>query len=80
MKERRRSLRRKCRLRGRVCFSRGNSLPCLIRDISYEGARIDLRESIDVPDVIDLHIPSRKTMMHAIVRWQHGNRIGVSLL
>jgi hypothetical protein len=30
--------------------------------------------------VIDLHIPSRKTMMHAIVRWQHGNRIGVSLL
>jgi hypothetical protein len=32
------------------------SLPCVIRDISYEGARIDLRESVDVPDEIDLHI------------------------
>jgi hypothetical protein len=80
MKERRRSVRRKSHLRGRVCFNRGDSLPCVIRDISYDGARIELRESIDVPNVINVHIPSRKSMMHAIVRWQHGKRIGVSLL
>jgi PilZ domain len=76
MKERRQSLRRRSHLHGRVCFN----LPCVIRDISYEGARIELREPIDVPDVIDLHIPSKKSMMHAIVRWRHGKSIGVSLL
>jgi hypothetical protein len=79
MKERRRSVRQSSNLRGRVSFNQGDSLPCIIRDISYEGARIDLRKSIDIPKVINVHIPSRKSMIHAIVRWQRGNRIGVSL-
>ena len=43
MEERRRSVRQNCRLRGRIFFSDGRkSEPCSIRDISYEGARIDL--------------------------------------
>ena len=78
MNERRRSVRQRSRLRGRVYFNQGGSLPCLIRDISYEGARIELLELIDIPDTIDLHIPTKNRMMHASVRWRHGNRIGVA--
>jgi hypothetical protein len=42
MEERRRSIRQKCFMRGRVDFDGGRkSVDCLIRDISYyEGARI----------------------------------------
>jgi hypothetical protein len=51
MEERRRSVRQKCRLRGRIYFYDGRkSVPCGIRDISYEGARIELLEPIDIPD------------------------------
>ena len=78
MNERRRSVRQRSRLRGRVYFNQGGSLPCLIRDISYEGARIELLNSIDIPDTIDLHIPTKNRMMRASVRWRHGNRVGVA--
>jgi PilZ domain len=79
MVERRRSVRQNCRLRGRIFFHDGRkSQPCSIRDISYEGARIDLVNSVDLPAAIDLYIPQRHQTMHASVRWRHGNRIGVS--
>ena len=80
MDERRRSVRQKCRLRGRIFFHDGRkSQPCNIRDISYEGARIDLLDHpVDIPDAIDLYIPQKHRMMHASVRWRHGNRIGVA--
>ena len=80
MDERRRSPRQSSFLHGRVYFNNGrNSLDCLIRDISYEGARIDLLDHpVDIPDAIDLYIPQKHQMMHASVRWRHGNRIGVA--
>ena len=78
--ERRRSVRQKCRLRGRILFHDGRkSQPCNIHDISYEGARIDLLDHpVDIPDAIDLYIPQKRRMTHASVRWRHGNRIGVA--
>jgi PilZ domain len=81
MEDRLRSERQNCRLRGRVYFNDGHktkSLPCDIRDISYEGARIELLDSIDIPDAIDLYIPGKHRVTHASVRWRHGNRIGVA--
>ena len=78
MQERRQTVRQKCRLRGRVYFNDGSkSRRCVIRDMSYEGARIDLIETIDIPDEIELYIPAKKRSMPATVRWRHGNRIGV---
>ena len=81
MVERRRSVRQNCRLCGRVHFNDGRnskSEPCTIRDISYEGARIELSDPVDIPDAIDLYIPRQHRMLHASVRWRHGNRVGVA--
>ena len=81
MKERRRSGRQNCRLCGRVHFNvdrKSRSLPCTIRDISHEGARIELLGPVDIPDAIDLYIPRQHGTLHASVRWRHGNRIGVA--
>jgi hypothetical protein len=74
MEERRRSVRQNCRLRGRVYFTDGRkskSLPCAIRDISYEGARIELSDPVDIPDAIHLYIPRQHRMLHASVRWRY---------
>ena len=68
MEERRRSIRQKCFLRGRVYFDGGRkSVDCLIRDISYyEGARIIFYDPVNIPDVVQLYIPDKKlTLRHA---------------
>ena len=79
MQERRRSMRQPKCLRGRLYFNEGrDSLPCLIRDVAYEGARVILSGPIDIPDEIELYIPKRKRIAHANVRWRHGNKIGLA--
>jgi hypothetical protein len=67
-------------LRGRVYFNNGRkSRPCVIRDIAYEGARIVVADPVDIPNEIDLHIPKRKRIAHASVRWRRGDKLGLVL-
>jgi hypothetical protein len=80
MNERRRFPRHiKC-LRGRVYFNDGRkSLPCVIRDVAYEGARIIIAHRATIPNEIDLYIPKRKRIAHATVRWRRGGKLGLAL-
>jgi hypothetical protein len=68
-------------LSGRIYFNNGRkSQPCLIRDVAYEGARIIIAKPVDIPNEIDLYIPTRKRLAHASVRWRHGdNKLGLVL-
>jgi hypothetical protein len=80
VQERRRSDREATRLRSRIYFNHGrSSLPCVILDASYEGARIVITDPVDVPDEIELYIPGRNRVAHASVRWRHGDTIGLAL-
>lgn len=79
MQERRSPRQTKC-LRGRIFFKNGRkSLPCLIRDVAYEGARIIIANPADIPNEIDLYIPERRRITHARVRWRHDDKIGLVL-
>jgi hypothetical protein len=79
MDERRRSLRQRSCLRGRIFFNDGRtSVSCLIHDISYEGARIIIFDPIDIPNEIKLCIPETNRIMRAHVRWRHDNKIGLA--
>jgi hypothetical protein len=79
MQERRRLTRQSKCLRGRVYFNKGRDwLPCVIRDVGYEGARIILPDPKDIPDEVELYIPKRKRITHANVRWRHGNKVGLA--
>jgi hypothetical protein len=80
MQERRQLPRQTKCLRGRVYFNNGRkSLPCLIRDVAYEGARIVIADPAAIPSEIDLYIPKRKRITHASVRWRHGENLGLAL-
>ena len=80
MNARRRFLRRTKSLRGRIYFNDGRkSLPCLIRDVAYEGARIMIAHRAAVPNEINLYIPKRKRIAHASVLWRHGDNLGLAL-
>jgi hypothetical protein len=80
MQERRRSPRQiKC-LRGRVYFNKSRkSLPCLIRDIAYEGAPIIIVNPPDIPNEMELYVPKTRRLAHASVRWRHGEKFGLAL-
>ena len=80
MQDRRQLPRQTKCLRGRVYFNNGHkSLPCLIRDVAYEGARIVIADPAAIPNEIDLYIPKRKRITRASVRWRHGEKLGLAL-
>ena len=58
MEERRRSTREPTYLHGVIYFNNGrDSMSCVIRDFSYEGARIVVFDTISVPDEVKKAFP-----------------------
>ncbi len=79
MPTRRRTERLKSFLRGRVNFDNGRiSLDCLIRDITNLGARIIFSDTVNIPSVVNLHIPQKAQTLRAHVIWRHGDEIGLA--
>ena len=77
--ERRRSVRQKSFLRGRVYFNKGReSADCLVRDFTNQGARIIFSDSINIPALIELHIPQKEHTVRARVIWRQGVEIGLA--
>jgi hypothetical protein len=79
MGERRTSRRQKSFLRGCIYFNqRRSTMDCLIRDFSDEGARIIISDTVNVPDVVELHIPHKEQTLRAHVKWRHGDELGLA--
>jgi len=79
MNERRASRRQKSFLRGVVYFDKRRSeTACLVRDLSEDGARIVLSQTITIPDVIELQIPQRVQTLSARVQWRRADEVGLS--
>jgi hypothetical protein len=77
--ERRVSTRQKSLLRGRILYNnRRNSVDCVIRDISSQGARLVFSDAVTVPDVVDLYIPHKEQTLRAEVHWRNGEEVGVA--
>ena len=79
MDERRASRRHKSFLRGVVYFDKRRSeMACLIRDLSDDGARIILWQTVAIPDMIELHIPQRELTVSAHMQWRRADEIGLA--
>lgn len=50
---------------------------CLIRNISPEGAELDVAEGTRVPQHFTLHVPHESMTYRAQVRWREDGRLGV---
>jgi PilZ domain len=80
MDERRGSRRQKSFLRGVVYFDKRRSeTACLVRDLSEDGARIILSQTVTIPDLIELDIPQREQTVIARVEWRRADEAGLSL-
>ena len=76
--ERRTLLRKRSFLQGRLYFNnRRSSLDCLVRDISSQGAKLKVSDSIAIPEFVELHIPNKDETYRAKVEWRNADEIGV---
>src|SRR5262245_860205 len=77
--ERRTLFRQRSFLQGRLYFNnRRSSLDCLVRDISGQGAKLKVSDSIAIPEFVELHIPNKDETYRAKVQWRTGFEIGVT--
>ena len=78
MSEHRRSRRLKSFLGSFAYFDkRRGVMSCLVRDFSDEGARIIFSETVTIPDVVNLHLPTKNITLKAKVTWRRGDEIGL---
>jgi hypothetical protein len=79
MTEQRNAPRQKSLLRGFVYFGNSPSaVECIVRDISEGGARLKFQYPPAPVEVLDLHIPIKGQKLHAYVRWQQNDEVGVA--
>lgn len=80
MIERRALPRQKTFIKGRLYFNnRLNSTDCIIRDVTEKGARLEVPESVAIPDAFELYVPNRHEQFQARVEWRRGGTVGVAL-
>ena len=74
--ERRRVNRRHCFLRAEISVPGRPTIPCLIKDVSTDGAGLILSEPLPMPEQIDLHV-WKKIAIPVVVRWRKTLTLGV---
>ncbi len=79
MIERRELVRHKTFIKGRIYFNnRLSSVDCIVRDMTERGARLQVPESVAVPDAFEIYLPNKDEQFRAQVQWRKGDQIGVS--
>ena len=72
-KDRMRSL-----LRGRAIFNNGGStIDCVIKNISDDGARLEIGDAVALPAEFDLSVPHKGRTYRAHIMWRDTNSVGV---
>lgn len=69
--------RKEVHLQGRIRLSDGTYLPCVVRDISAMGARLELASDAPVPLAFRLQIPADLFDAECVLSYQSGNLAGV---
>jgi hypothetical protein len=78
MDDRRKHPRRRVLKEGKIVFADGmRVLDCTIRDMSPEGARLLIANTVGLPDQFKLYEKSSELLYSASVAWRQANSIGV---
>jgi hypothetical protein len=79
MTDRRSLIRHKTFIKGRIYFNnRLSSMDCIVRDVSHSGSRLEISESVALPDVFEIYLPNKEEYYHAKVEWRKGDILGIS--
>ena len=80
MPETRKSSRVRSLLSAQVIFNKGAStFDCIVRNISADGARLEIADSMALPAEFELDIPHKGRAFRARIVWRGDNLVGVEL-
>lgn len=77
MEERRKVQRHRVLKAGTIGFNRAAGIDCRVRNLSTEGACLDVTSPFGIPDDFVLVIDSDRFSQPCHVIWRNGNRLGV---
>jgi len=79
MIERRALVRHKTFFKGRIYFNnRLSSMDCIVRDATANGGRLEISDSVTLPNAFEIYLPNKDEYFHAKVEWRKGGSLGVS--
>ena len=65
-------------LKAQIRFNNGMStMDCVIRDLSDGGARLQISDSVAIPNSFELHIPKRDETRRAVLHWRTAEEMGI---
>ncbi|TXN71454.1 PilZ domain-containing protein [Methylobacterium sp. WL6] len=76
----RRSPRRKTMIIGALRTDDGDEIPCVVRDVSKEGARISVSQREPLSDCVELKLQGSQRSVRMRVMWRNGPLAGLSIL
>ena len=77
---RRKAPRKTCSVEARILLADRPSVPCTIRDVTPDGARLVAEDLIEATDKVLLLIPSIAEVWAAEVRWRRGQTLGLRFI
>jgi len=79
MIERRALVRHKTFFKGRIYFNnRLSSMDCIVRDATANGGRLEVSDSVTLPNAFEIYLPNKDEYFHAKVEWRKGGSLGIS--
>ncbi len=78
MSARRKTWRRRILKLGLIAFKSGGTISCTVRDVSVNGACVEVVNPIGIPDDFTLVIESDQIQRRCHVAWRRDKRIGVA--
>ena len=71
MIERRALVRHKTFFKGRIYFNnRLSSMDCIVRDATASGGRLEVSDSVTLPNAFEIYLPNKDEYFHAKVEWR----------
>ncbi len=81
MIEARRAERVRSFLRARIIYNNQNStIDCTIKNFSLHGAKIELNDTMSIPNSFDLEVPQKGRTYRARLSWRDKTSIGVEFI
>jgi hypothetical protein len=78
MIERRKAARSRCLLGARVVFnSRSSTMSCSVRNYTEDGALLIFGEMPYIPDLLEVVLDNRKTLVPTQIAWRKHTKVGV---
>lgn len=77
MDDKREQLRTRVLKAATMSFANGGAVSCVIRNMSSQGAALDVESSVSIPDKFDLLVDRNEAQYQCELIWRKARRIGV---